>query len=291
MGQLTNEISEKEPETAVIITGASRGIGQALAIAFALEHQVYACARSEADLRKLAQAQERIHPVLLDLSSHSSITTAQAYIFQHIKKNDYKLVGLINNAAIFQPSPEDQPMAVWQKTFQTNLFGTIEWTRGFVEALTQAARDRSSRQNPSCNPRDTSSHNSAQNLGSHTTQSSWIINISSTAALKPIPYYSAYGASKAALNYWSQCLALELAPWVRVNTISPGVVDTPIHGFHHLPPAEKEKVLIEWANKHPMGRVGTVQDIVEACLFLSSHQTSPWITGSDLRVDGGISLT
>jgi NAD(P)-dependent dehydrogenase (short-subunit alcohol dehydrogenase family) len=97
---------------------------------------------------------------------------------------------------------------------------------------------------------------------------------------------SAYSASKAAMNSLTQTLALELAPQgVRVNSVCPGIVDTPIHSFHFS--GEKEKLGL--GKLQPLGRIGQPEDIAHAVWSLVGPG-SEWITGSILTVDGGISL-
>lgn len=86
-------------------------------------------------------------------------------------------------------------------------------------------------------------------------------------------------------------MALELGPkGIRVNAVSAGIVDTPIHGFHALPDGEKKAVLDNMGKLQPLGRIGSVQDIAKAIYFLASPD-SAWTTGANLHVDGGINLT
>lgn len=102
------------------------------------------------------------------------------------------------------------------------------------------------------------------------------------------PAHSAYGVSKAALTAYTKYLALELSGMkIRANSIAPAMIDTPmIEGWKNQLSAE------EWENdqnKYPLKRYGTTDDVVSACLFLLSD-ASQWITGTQLVVDGGLSL-
>ncbi|GJM45236.1 MAG: dehydrogenase [Gemmatimonadota bacterium] len=115
-----------------------------------------------------------------------------------------------------------------------------------------------------------------------------ILNISTGASLKPVPGFAAYGASKAALNYACQVLALEAAPDVRVNIICPGGVDTPIYGTF-LSPDQIESTHQFFRESTPLGRMGKPTDVAEAALFLTS-EAAAWITGTTLVVDGGLNL-
>ena len=94
-----------------------------------------------------------------------------------------------------------------------------------------------------------------------------------------------YAASKAALNNFTRSWALELAGHqIRVNVISPGVVDTEIHGQDE---AERAEAMEQMAGIHPLGRVGKVEEIAAAALYFVADD-SAWTTGTNLDVDGGI---
>jgi len=113
-----------------------------------------------------------------------------------------------------------------------------------------------------------------------------IINISSSLALKPSPGFGAYAMTKAATNMLTLILAQEhSAEGVRVNTICPAVVDTPIHETY-LSPEGALKRKREMARFYPLGRVGTAEEVAQAALYLASDAAS-WITGSTLLMDGG----
>ncbi|MEO9869230.1 SDR family NAD(P)-dependent oxidoreductase [Ekhidna sp.] len=117
-----------------------------------------------------------------------------------------------------------------------------------------------------------------------------IVNVGSMwakQAVKATPS-SAYSMQKAGLHSFTQHLAMELADHkIRVNAVSPAVVDTPVyHGVFGSEEAAKE-ALVGFNNFHPIGRNGTANDIASAIHFLLSDQSS-WITGSILDIDGGV---
>jgi 3-oxoacyl-[acyl-carrier protein] reductase len=110
-----------------------------------------------------------------------------------------------------------------------------------------------------------------------------VVNVSSLGAVRPRAPVDVYGASKASLEDITRRLALELAPTVRVNAVAPGVVLTA--GMENVPDREAQVAPTGW----PLGRVGAVDDIASAVLYLASDAAS-WITGQVLRVDGGRSV-
>ena len=116
-----------------------------------------------------------------------------------------------------------------------------------------------------------------------------IVNIGSMWARQAIAATpsSAYSMAKAGLHSLTQHLAMELAPkHIRVNAVSPAVVQTPIYeGF--IPKAEVHSALQGFNSFHPIGRVGTAQDVAEVVIFLLSNKAS-WVTGAIWDVDGGV---
>ncbi|GGC58749.1 SDR family oxidoreductase [Hoyosella rhizosphaerae] len=111
-----------------------------------------------------------------------------------------------------------------------------------------------------------------------------IVNIASVAGLRSSGVISAYGASKAALIRLTEELAWQLGPTVRVNAVAPGVVKTK---FAEALYANNET---QAAQAYPMKRLGTPDDVARAVAFLVSDDAS-WITGETLRVDGGLLAT
>lgn len=241
-----------------VITGASSGIGKEISISFSKES--YVCillGRSEDQLKSTKNLCESSDYYILDLQNPLSIQSTAHKILNDYESSHYDHIVLINNAGMIEKSSfEKSSIESWQKQFQVNLLGPVLWTQQLLPLLFNVSSAR-------------------------------IINISSTLGLRPIPETSAYSATKAAMNSWTQSLALELAPRnIPVNALCPGLVETPIHDFYKTQNSHLRETLDQL---QPVGRMGQPHDIVKAVFFLSEI-SSPWLTGALLPVDGGILL-
>jgi NAD(P)-dependent dehydrogenase (short-subunit alcohol dehydrogenase family) len=101
------------------------------------------------------------------------------------------------------------------------------------------------------------------------------------------PMSSVYSATKAALRSFGRSLAAELAPRIRVNTVSPGPIETPIFGKLGLPSEVVQAFAADMLQRNPLKRIGHVDDVAKAALFLLSDQ-SAYTTGIEMFVDGGM---
>jgi NAD(P)-dependent dehydrogenase (short-subunit alcohol dehydrogenase family) len=245
---------------AVLISGASSGIGAATARLFAQQgYFVFLMGRNE----------ERLQAVALECRAGASILKTditdpagmKKYLSHLRERPDVDLEVLVNNAGIFEMHAfEDQGLEIWRKQFEVNLFGTVALTQGLLPIF------------------------KAKKKGS-------IVNVSSGLGLRPQAKMSAYSSTKAAMIAMTQALAHEVgADGIRVNCVAPGLVDTPIHSFHSKPAEEREKTLQKMGPLQPLGRIGKPEEIAEAIYFLGSDHSS-WTTGAVLTVDGGINLT
>ncbi len=107
-----------------------------------------------------------------------------------------------------------------------------------------------------------------------------IVNVASVAGIRPSRYMGAYNISKAGLIHMTRQLALELAPSIRVNAVAPAVVKTRLAGALLVDEAAT-------AELHPLGRVGEPEDVARLIVFLGSDASS-WMTGSTIPIDGGV---
>jgi NAD(P)-dependent dehydrogenase (short-subunit alcohol dehydrogenase family) len=236
------------------ITGAGSGIGQACALALAAEGvTVWALDVDEAGLaRTVAEANGRgghLQAIPCDVTDPESVAAAaeQAGVVDI----------LVNAAGIGRPGALlDVDMSDWQRVLDINLTGYLRTARAFAPAMAAAGR------------------------GS-------LVHIASVSARNPQPSSGAYSASKAGVALMSQQLAYELGPsGVRSNTVSPGLVRTPMTEAYYQAPgvAERRDAAI------PLRRVARADDIADVALFLASDRAR-YITGADIVVDGGFTQT
>ena len=118
-----------------------------------------------------------------------------------------------------------------------------------------------------------------------------VVNVSSVTGLRAFPGVLAYCVSKAGVDQLTRCAALELAPaGIRVNAVNPGVVRTEIHRRGGMEEAAYAAFLERSRTTHPIGRVGTPEEVADLILFLASDRAA-WITGATYSIDGGRAQT
>jgi NAD(P)-dependent dehydrogenase (short-subunit alcohol dehydrogenase family) len=233
------------------VTGAGSGIGQACALALAVQGvTVWALDRDEAGLATtVAQGGGTIHAVACDVTDDASVAAAA--------RQSGAVDILVNAAGIGRPgSLMDVDLADWQRVLDINLTGYLRTARAFAPAMFDAGR------------------------GS-------LVHIASVSARNPQPASGAYSASKAGVALMSQQLAYELGPaGVRSNTVSPGLVRTPMTEAYYQAPgvAERRDAAI------PLRRVATAADVADVVVFLASDRAR-YVTGADITVDGGFATT
>ncbi|MFJ6216061.1 SDR family oxidoreductase [Streptomyces sp. NPDC092296] len=236
-----------------LVTGASRGIGYAVAEALvARGDRVVITGR---DGEALAEAVRRLGPDrAVGAAGRSHDAAHRAAAVELAMERFGRIDALVNNVGtnpVYGPMV-DLDLDAARKILDINLVATLGW----VQLVHRASL--------------------AEHGGA-------IVNISSVSALGPAPGIGMYGASKAALVQLTQQLAYELAPSVRVNAVAPAVVRT---RFAAALFAGREE---EVTASYPLKRLGVPADVGGAVAFLLSEQAS-WITGQTLVLDGGLTL-
>lgn len=247
MGRLQDKVA--------VVTGASKGIGAAIAREFAAEGARvvvnYASSREGADkvVSEITAKGGKAIAVGADVSKASDVKA----LFEATKQAYGRVDVLVNNAGVYAfAALEDVTEADFHRHFNINVLGPLLTTK---EALAYFPSEGGS-----------------------------VINVSSVAAYNPVPTASVYSGTKGALDIISQVLALELGPRnVRVNILSPGLVET--EGTHVLGTigGDFEQQIVA---RTPLKRVGQPSDIAKAAVFLASPD-SGWVTGERITASGG----
>ncbi|MBZ4320979.1 SDR family oxidoreductase [Streptomyces huiliensis] len=234
-----------------LVTGASRGIGYAIAEALvARGDRVVVTGR---DATALAEAVERLGGAdrALGVPGKAHDEAHQATAVERAMETFGRVDHLVNNAGtnpVFGPITETD-LGVARKVFETNVVSAL----GFAQQTWRAWQK--------------------ENGGA-------IVNIGSIAGLSASPFVGAYGISKAAMANLTLQLAHEMAPGVRVNTVAPAVVKTKFAAALYEGREE------EATAGYPLGRLGAPEDVAGAVAFLLSDAAA-WITGQTLVLDGG----
>lgn len=239
-----------------LVTGASGGIGAGIARRL---HEAGACVGVH--YRSDAQGAERL---VAELGSRSTAVggltagdlTMEASIegLLDLLERQFGVVDLlVNNAALQPVAPMvDMEATEFDAVMHANVGGVFRVTRAVTRRLVVAGKPGA------------------------------VVNLASIEGLQPAFSHSHYSASKAAVLMHTRSAALEFGPLgVRVNAVAPGLIDR--EGLGEQWPEGVER----WQAKAPLARLGTAQDVADACLFLLSN-AARWITGASLTVDGGM---
>src|SRR5580698_721387 len=250
MGKLANQVA--------VVTGASKGIGAAIAEALAAEGASvvvnYASSKDGADrvVKNITSKGGKAIAVQADVSKKADV----AKLFAETKKAYGKLNILVNNAGVYEFAPlADITEETFHKQFNLNVLGLLLTTQEAVKLIGPEG-------------------------GS-------IINISSIVGQMPAATGSVYSATKAAVDSLAASLSQELGPKkIRVNSLNPGMVET--EGLHAVGFAESDFRKQTEATT-PLGRIAQPEDIATAAVFFASDDAG-WVTGQTLILSGGARL-
>jgi 2-keto-3-deoxy-L-fuconate dehydrogenase len=235
------------------ITAAAQGMGQAAALAFAREGARVWATDVNAQALKSIDGKDGIHTRALDVTDEAAITR----VAQEVGDIDvlFNCAGMVHNGSILEATVKD-----WDQAFAVNVRSMFVVTRAFLPGMLK-------KQNGS------------------------IINMSSVASsIRGLPNRCVYGASKAAVLGLTKSVAADyVRQGIRCNAVAPGTIDTPsLQGRinSYADPAQARK---DFVARQPMGRLGTVDDMVPVFIYLASDE-SRFATGNVFSIDGGMTI-
>jgi NAD(P)-dependent dehydrogenase (short-subunit alcohol dehydrogenase family) len=238
-----------------VVTGGSGGIGAGISCRFAVAGAdvvvAYHRNRDGADrvVEAISEHGSRAVGIQVDVTEPADVQRLVASSLDAFGAVDV----LINNAGAYpMASILDMTADEWDRMLSVNLRSTFLCLQAVAKVMVERGSGGS------------------------------IVNVASIEAENPAPMHAHYCASKAAVVMLTQSAAAELGPHrIRVNCVSPGLIHR--EGIEEAWPEGVER----WANAAPLERLGTPSDVANACLFLASP-AAEWITGANLRVDGGV---
>jgi len=246
---------------AVIVTGATSGIGRAAAEAFGRERaSVVLVGRNETALGEVAAAIRTAggHAAacavdLLDPDAAEKIVTAATTAFGQLDV-------LVNAAGVIASGTLEQTSdATWDQMLAINLTAPFKLMRA---ALPHLSARRGA-----------------------------VVNVSSVNGLRSFAGVLAYNVSKAGVDHLTRCAAIEMAPHgVRINAVNPGVTVTNLHRRSGMDEGKYAAFLERSKETHPLGRPGNPHEIADLIVFLASDRAG-WMTGETIPIDGGRHLT
>lgn len=239
-----------------IVTGASRGIGRAIAETFVREGaHVVLCGRKQESLEQVAR---EIGPAAKPVACHVGRIADLEKLVEVATSEFGRIDVLVNNAGtnVGQGPALNVDEGQFDKMVEVNLKSAFRLTNLVAPGMCERG-------------------------------SGSIINMSSISGLRPQREGMLYSVTKAALIMMTQCYALELGlKGVRVNAIAPGMIETALSEYYWKDDTRREQIL----NKQPIQRIGKPQDVAELALLLASDRGS-YITGQTFVVDGGFMLS
>ncbi len=254
-------MSERLKGKRAVITGGGRGIGKAIALAYAREGaQCVITSRHVEDLEATAEEAPpgALRPIVCDVSDGDSVNAMADFVHGALGGADV----VVNNAGIHAAGRFlDIDPETYSRLYEVNVVGIVRVSQAFLGGMIE-------RKNGS------------------------IVNIASTAGLFESPGQAPYNASKHGAVGLTRCMALELAAnGVTCNAICPGFVDTPmLDGFADLVGAESEELRKRLAKRTPMGRILSPDEIANLAIYLGSDESSG-MTGQTMAISNGMRMS
>lgn len=246
----------EEERKVALVTGASRGIGRAIALRLAESgYDVavnYNSNAAEADkvVRAITDMGRKAVAVKANAGDRAEVNAMFRTVVKELGRIDVLVnnAGVVDDAFLLTVSPDSL-----DRSLDINVKGYFYCAQAATLKMFKAKKGA-------------------------------IINVSSVSSMMALPGQSVYAATKGAVNSMTATLARELAPYgIRVNAIAPGFIATDM--VAHLP----EEKINEYLTQIPLGRLGKVEEVAELAAFLASDEAA-YITGQTLVIDGGLSL-
>jgi 7-alpha-hydroxysteroid dehydrogenase len=236
-----------------IVTGAGRGIGEGSALAFAeMGADVVCAARTPEQIEAVAERVRGFGRRALTVPCDVNRSAQLEELVSQAMKEFGRIDVLVNNAGGALPRPAlDTSEKAFDGAFHFNVTAAFLLSKLVIPHMLKG-------------------------------EGGSIVNISSAAGRLPRGGFAAYGTAKAALSFLTQQLAAEFAPDVRVNAIAVGAVETSA-----LAPFLSDEIRGRMEDLTPMRKIGAVEDIAIAALYLASPASS-WVTGKVMEIDGGL---
>ena len=246
---------------AALVTGATSGIGHATALRFASEGaRVAIVGRDAESLKSTAEEIRSRGGEALEVRADVTVEAHARRAVETAAESFGGLDVLVNAAGILSNGTiETTPLSDWDAMMNVNLRSVFHLMQLAVPYLERRPGN--------------------------------VVNVSSVTGLRAFPGVLAYCVSKAGVDQLTRCAALELAAkGVRVNAVNPGVVVTEIHRRGGMNDEKYAGFLEHSKTTHPLGRVGSPEEVAELILFLASDRAA-WITGATYSIDGGRAQT
>ena len=246
-------------EKVALVTGATRGLGRAMAEALLRARATVVLNGSNVEKWRISETTRQFQAeglAAVEYACDLSVATAVADLTEFILTKQPRIDVLVNNAGVTFPHElADYPDDFWQQTFRVNLEAPFQLARRLAPRMKE------------------------QGGGS-------IINVTSIGAELGFPNNPAYGAAKGALKQLTKSLAFDLGPFgIRVNNLGPGYFHTDMADLSYSDPERREAR----ARRTLLGRWGEPEDLAGAVIFLASDAAS-YVTGVVLPVDGGLTI-